>query len=289
MMFRRSLTTLLVLVLLCGLGTIAPARTIYINNRIGNDLYDGSAPENVGLLTGPVKTFDRAVALLEAGDRLEIANNGEDFPYHDSLRLIGEDDSGIPTMPVIIDGNGAILDGSIAIPRDAWELVEQGLWRIEPRRKGTYRLFRGSETVPEIASSRAGHPTPGPGHWTAWRGAIYYQAMPTELPGEEPFRIAARQAGLFLYHVHHVIIRDLTVRHYHLDGVNAHDQAGPVILDGVRSIENARSGVFIGGTSHLSIRGGVIRNNRAEPILVRELGRVEVHETDIGGDHKTEG
>ena len=284
-MHRRSLLAVfLAFVLLCGWAAVASARTIYIDNRIGNDVNNGLAPTNEGLLVGPVKTFDRAIVLLETGDTLEIANNGEAFPYHGSLRLIGEDGSGVPALPMVINGNGAILDGSSPIPREGWDALGHGLWRFEPWKKGWYRLYRGDEALPEIASERTSRGELPPGHWTAWRGAIYYQVLPDEIPANEPFRIATREAGIFLYHVHHVIIRDLTVRRFHLDGVNAHDQAGPVVLEGVRSVGNARSGVFIGGTSQVSIRGGVIQNNRVAPVMVRELGRVEINETEIDSE-----
>ena len=284
-MHRRSLLAVfLAFVLFCGWAMVASARTIYIDNRIGNDVNNGLASTNEGLRVGPVKTFDRAIVLLETGDTLEIANNGAAFPYHDSLRLIGEDGSGVPALPLVINGNGAILDGSASIPRDAWEALGDGLWRFEPWKKGWYRLYRGEETLPEVASERGSRAELPAGHWTVWRGAIYYQVLPDEIPANEPFRIATREAGIFLYHVHHVIIRDLTIRRYHLDGINAHDQAGPVVLEGVRSVENARGGVFIGGTSQLSIRGGQIQDNRVAPIIVQELGRVEINETDIDSE-----
>lgn len=272
---------LLALMLLCGFAAVAGARTIYIDNRIGNDINNGLAPTNEGLRVGPVKTFDRAIVLLDTGDTLEIANNGDGFPYHGSLRLIGNDASGIAAMPMVINGNGAILDGSAPIPPEEWEFMGNGLWRFEPWKKGFYRLYRGEQTLPEVASTREARAELPPGYWTIWRAAIYYQALPDEIPANEPFRIPVREAGIFLYHVHHIIIRDLTVRRYHLDGVNAHDQAAPVILERVRSVGNARSGVFIGGTSKLLIRGGAVQNNRAASVLTQELGRVEISETDI--------
>jgi hypothetical protein len=265
--------------LIVALGSPADAKTIYVNNRTGNDINDGTSAEVSAQRTGPVRSLERVHALVGPGDRVEIANNGDAYPYYDSLRLIGARCSGAPDHPVLVNGNGAVIDGSEPVDPAGWVALGGGLWRMEMLRKGWYGLVRGAEAVPEVpAPAESAEPTPPPGHWAAWRGAIYYSARPDEIPANEPYRIATRESGLFFYGVHHVVVRDLTVRHFRLDGVNAHDQAYAVMLRNVVSESNGRSGIFVGGSASVAVAGGTARNNREASLLLRELGKADIRE-----------
>lgn len=260
----------------------ASAKVIYVDNRIGNELNDGSAPSIVGLRSGPVKSFTRARLLMGPGDVIEIANTGE--PYYDSLRLIGARSSGVPSQPVVVNGNGAIIDGSDPVDPESWKSLGGGLWRLEPRQKGWYRLVRGTEDVPEVGAPGEALPTPPPGHWAAWRGAIYYQILPDEIPSLEPFRVASREAGLFLYGVSNVVVRDLRLRYFHLDGVNAHDQVYDVVLQNISAEDNGRSGIFVGGSSDLVIRGGSTGGNREASLLLREKAKANLQDVKLDAE-----
>lgn len=269
-----------VLVVTVGLASPAFARVIYVDNRVGNDVSDGTTAAVSGLRSGPVRSLQRAHVLLRPGDVIEIANTGE--PYYDALRLVGDRCSGVPALPVVVNGNGAVIDGSEPVDPAAWVPLGGGLWRLDPKRKGWFGLVRGGEAVPEVAApDDAAEPNPPAGRWAAWRGSIYYGAEADEIPPNEPYRIATLEAGLFFYGVHHVVVRDLTVRHFRLDGVNAHDQTSDVVLQGVTSESNGRSGVFVGGSSVITIAGGAVRDNREASVLLRELGKIDVREAAI--------
>lgn len=286
-MMRQALASLLFVAFCVAVPGPAWARVIYVNNRIGNDINDGLAATNQGLRVGPVKTFSRAAHLLGKSDTLEIANNGEDFPYRDSLRLVGGGASGIETLPLIVNGNGAVIDGADPLQPDDWEHVEGSLWRVVPWRKGWVRLFRDGDELTEIKTERDAALNLEPGQWTFWQGAIYYLARPDELPANEPYSIARREAGVFLYGVRYVVVRDLTVKRHRLDGVNAHDQARPVILENVRSSRNARAGIFVGGSSQLIIRGAEVQGNREASIIATEQARVDITDSRLDTEPRT--
>jgi hypothetical protein len=263
----------------------APAfgRVIYVDNRTGDDVNDGRSATTVGIQSGPVRSLERAHVLVGPGDVIEIANTGN--PYYGSLRLIGARCSGVPSQPVVVNGHGAVIDGSEPADPAAWESLGDDLWRLEPPRKGWYQLVRGDDPVPEVPAPReAARPNPPAGRWAAWRGAIYYRGEPDEVPANEPYRIATREAGIFLYAVRHVLVRDLTVRHFRLDGVNAHDQVYDTAIENVASQSNGRSGFFVGGSSRVAIRGGATRANRGASVLIQELGRADVQEAALDAE-----
>lgn len=268
------------IVLILVMITPATARVIYVNNRTGDDVYDGSSAEVGPHRSGPVRTLERARILVGPGDEIEIANTGD--TYFDSLHLLGHNASGVADHPTVVRGNGVVIDGSEPIGPDDWKPLGQGLWRLDPRQKGWFRLVRGAETVAESKHpSSAGLPSPAPGTWSAWKGSLYYQALPDELPPIEPYRLATREAGIFLYGVHDVIVRDLTLRHFRLDGVNAHDQVYRVLLQNVVSEKNGRSGIFVGGSSQLVLSGGATNDNREASLLITEQAKADVRETRL--------
>ena len=258
-------------------ATGATAGVIYIDSRIGNDRNTGRSATITGLDEGPVRSLEAAARVLRAGDVVEIANHGD--PYFGSLTLAGV--RGLPTVPLVVNGHGAVLDGSEPIVSTAWEPLSADLWRLVPEQKAWYGLVRDEAAVPEVAAvpDASQPPTLPAAHWTVWHGAIYYQAEPDELPPLEPFRLANRNAGLFLYDARLVIVRNLTLRHYRLDGVHVADRCRDVLLEGITSEHNGRSGIFVGGSSRVLIRGGSTTGNRDASLLLRGLGTAEVEGT----------
>lgn len=276
----RIATASLVLLLYCSKPGLA--KVIFVDNRIGDELNDGSAPTITGLRTGPVRSFTRARLLMGPGDIIEIANTGT--PYYDSLRLVGGRASGVPSQPVTINGNGATFDGSDPVDPFAWQSLGEGLWRLDPLRKGYYRLVRDTDDVPEVPATGDALPALPPGHWAAWKGSIYYQILPDEIPSLEPFRIASREAGIFLYGVHNVVVRDLRLRYYHLDGVNVHDQVYDAAIQNVVAEDNGRAGIFVGGSSQIIIRGGEASGNREASVLLREKAKANLQDVKLDAE-----
>jgi hypothetical protein len=160
---------------------VAGARDLFVDNVAGNNENNGLLARNAAPGVGPLRSISAALRRVEPGDRIVIANTRQ--PYRECLTVQGARHSGSPRRPFVIEGNGAILDGSAAPD-------------------GRF----------------AGHPV-----------------------------------GITLYDVIHVLIRNLVVRGYRLDGVNAHDNAMECTLAGLRCEENGRSGFSIGGASRVTI------------------------------------
>lgn len=280
MTIRRISLTIVVAAFTFGLlGPTARADILHVDNRMGSDDFDGRAAMPTSGNTGPTRTLGRALKLASTGDTIVIANNKT--PYFESVTLTGKTNSGIEDFPFTIIGNGAIFDGSKPVPPQAWHSVGKDLWMFTPWRKGWFQLILNDKPLPEFRPKTRPDTLPAipVGHWMAWRGRIYYQAAALEVPIEKPFRYATESVGISLFRVHDVVIRDLTLRHYRQDGVNAHDRVRLITLDGVKLLGNGRAGLAAGGSAGVLLRKSDVAGNRDHSVLITELGAVKAEDS----------
>lgn len=280
---RHSLQWRIFVVAFCVIGgtSAAQAETLYVDNRIGNDVLDGTAERLLDDVSGPVKSIRRALLLAHPGDSIVIANHG--IPYYETISMIGGKHDAVFNAPFQIIGNGAIIDGTNEVPAFAWKLVGPSLWKMTPVRKGFYQLVQNDQPIPEIknVTSQNDLIEMPEGHWSAWKGAIYYQAAVLDDPRQMNLRFASRSVGLSLIRVRGVFITGLTLRNFRLDGVNAHDLCRDVVLKDVVMQGNGRFGLYAGGTSQALLIGGEISRNRKDQIIVAGKAGVEVVNTVI--------
>ena len=76
-------------------------------------------------------------------------------------------------------------------------------------------------------------------------GWIYFCVEPGKLPQDYLLTYAKLSVGITLYKVDDVLIHNLTVQGFQLDGINAHDSTGPCRLIEVTARNNGRSGVAV--------------------------------------------
>jgi hypothetical protein len=272
-----------------GILTIAAAVTagspraesaiLYVDNRQGRDVYDGTAAQPIDVSSGPVHSIGRALRIAGPGDTIIVANTG--VPYTGAIALAGSQHGGFPGLPLTIVGNGAVVDGSQPIDVAAWSKAGPGLWRMTPWHKGTYLLLEGGRPLPEHPRPRhlpAAADVPE-GHWTAFGGSIYLKLPDLDEPADHALRLAWEPMGLSLYKVEHVVIRDLTFQHFQVDGVNLHDLCSNVVLENVKSLENARAGVTVAGSSAVTLRNCELAGNGRASLLILEKAGAEVDET----------
>ena len=145
----------LAVAILAALAAIpAAARDVFVNNRSGDDHFDGRFEAGQGGLAGPVQSLAKALRLADSGDRIIIANTGE--PYRESaVRPIRPRHSGFNFKPLVIDGNGATLDGSKA-GRGSWQSAGGEIFRFQPDRMAFGMLFAQEFTAVGACSGRAG-------------------------------------------------------------------------------------------------------------------------------------
>jgi hypothetical protein len=273
---RQAVGILTVAGALAAALPVAEAAILYVDNRQGRDVYDGSAPEPIDIAAGPVRTIGRALRLAGPGDTIIVANTG--VAYNGPVALATSNNGGFPGLPLTIVGNGAVVDGSQPVDPAAWIKISPGLWRMTPWRKGTYLLLDEGAPLPEQPRLRnlSGLAEMPEGRWTAYRGSIYLRLPELDAPADHALGLAWEPVGLSLYKVEYVVIRDLTFQHFQVDGVNVHDLCANVVLDNVRSLENARAGVTVAGSSAVTLRNCELAGNGRASLLILEKAGAEV-------------
>ncbi|MBW3538633.1 MAG: right-handed parallel beta-helix repeat-containing protein [Planctomycetes bacterium] len=252
------------------------AEDLYVDDVLGRDTANGRFATPVDPLTGPVRTIGRALRLAGTGDTIVIKNNGR--PYYESLAMDGRVNSGSPLAHFTIEGNGAVVDGSAALPPNLWRKAGEDLWKLTPWKKGWYLLLDAGRPLAEHECPREAHPATDlpAGHWCAWEGSIYLRLEGFDEPRDRSLALAARGVGLSLYNVRHATIRNLTFQHFQRDGANAHDLCRDVVLENVRLLENGRAGLAAGGTSAVLVQGCEIAGNRRHSVLISEKAGVAI-------------
>jgi hypothetical protein len=273
----RLLPCLLILPVLLALPT-APTRAgvIYVDNLRGNDAFDGGVPEPFGPRVGPVRTMVRATRLASPGDIIEVANTG--VPYREPISLSGRRFDGFETAAFTLRGNGAVFDGSRPVPPTAWQRIEPNLFRFTPRHKGFYLLLSDDKPLPEVPlpPGPAALPTIPENHWCAFQGSIYFRTAALVEPRELSLQIAGGTTGLTIYDVRHLLVEDVTLRHWRVDGVSAHDLCTDVTLRNVISVENGRAGISVSGSSIVTLENPIVKDNRRYSLLVTEQAGARV-------------
>ena len=287
---HRSLVLFLAIVSFLIPSRRTDAGTIYVNNRLGSDACNGIRAEAITEQTGPVKTIGRALKLAGRSDVISLANTG--VPYYESISLVGSKHSGPVQQPFTILGNGATLSGAMAVPETAWQQVGSDLWQLKPYRKGHYQLILDGKAVSEVKRP-AGKtwtevPEMPPVSWCAFKGAMYFQAERLDDPESMRFGLARQACGITFYGVNNVVIDNLTIQHFRIDGVNASDHAKDVVLQNVVLTENGRAGLTVAGTSLVAVLQSRIERNREHSILLKEAAALVIDETilDVEPDQK---
>ncbi|MCY2964155.1 MAG: right-handed parallel beta-helix repeat-containing protein [Planctomycetota bacterium] len=256
------------------MGTCANAADVFVDNLLGEDTFSGGSS---------VRSIQAALRRAGGNDVIHLADHG--IPYFESIDISGRKFANGGQGGLTIDGHGAVVSGVFRIPSNAWESLGAGLWKIRPMRKAHYQLVNFDRAAPEVivAPTASELPKLAPGHWAAWKGVIYYQAADQSwsAPDQLPLGLAAKDVGISIFDVNNVVIRNLTVRHFRLDGVNVHDRARGVVLENVLLVENGRSGLAVCGASQVEVVGSELAGNRVAQLWLGEMGKAQLSETKL--------
>lgn len=240
---------------LIGLSLVSSglAGDIHVDNLAGDDRSDG--------LDGPVATLAKALRLAQAGDRIVLASTGQ--PYRESVSLVGSKHSGSAIAPFVIEGDGAILDGRVSPPADAWNHHRADVFYLQPARLGYQQLFiaaRPAVRHPK-ASSEVSLPELAPLEWCWCDARIYFRTEAQRLPSEYELSCCGLQSGITLYYVHDVVVRNLTIQGFCVDGICASDVVAGAEFERVTCRGNGRSGINVAGSSRVEVVDCALGNN----------------------------
>jgi hypothetical protein len=280
------------------------ARDLYVDNVAGDDRNDGSVRTSSASGQGPCRTIARALREANTSDRIVLANSGE--PYRESITLQAKRHSGTPERPFQLVGQGAILEGARDVPPRIWEHVHGDLFRFAPMRKAYQLLFLDGKPVRSVPSDPRSPQLPDlqPLESCYFERALYFRTEQGRMPQTYALTHSSLPTGITLYEVRNVVLSDLIVQGFQVDGINAQDSVYNTVLRDVRCRGNARSGISIGGASQVTIEGCLVGGNglaqvrteghshtrivdsdlldKSAPALVREGGQVDVQKSKPG-------
>jgi hypothetical protein len=282
----KSVSLLIVVTTLLSVSSSATAEVFYVNNRTGTDRNDGVVETPLTILTGPVKSISRALELANFGDTIVVANTG--VPYYDNLTFQGEKHSGDAVRPFRVIGNGATLTGAMVVPPRAWREATRDVWQLVPFRKGFFQLVRDGKALPEVRPAAGEKWTAIPDlqvdEWCVWNRSIYYRCERLIDPSTLDLSIARRSCGITVFAAHDIVISDLTIQHFRLDGVNLHDLAAGIQLNKLTLRENGRAGLAIGGSSTARVSESDVERNRDHSVLIQEAAAIALEDCVLDAD-----
>lgn len=261
-----------------GLGN---ARDLIVDNVGGSDAQNDRGLVPVPASFGPYRTIARAMKAAAPGDRLVLRKT--DQPYRESFSLNGPAASGTAHYPFVIIGNGATLDGSVLAEQPEWEPVGEGLFCYLPTPPGYGLLLLQDDRLRRVRFEGPARLNElQPMQWTRSVGRFYLRPEAGLMPSQYPIQVTGQTTGITLYDVQHVEIRDLTVRGFRLDGINAHDRATEVRLVNVQCEQNGRSGVSIGGASRVRIEASRFVGNGEAQIRTEGMSHATLEGVQVG-------
>lgn len=275
---RLATAAIVICLLLLSRATIA--RDIFVDNLGGDDVDNGATATSEGFGNGPYRTIAKALRNADKGDRIVLANTGE--PYRESVTFQAGRNSGYSDQPILLDGNGATLDGSMPIPANAWEQTREDVHRFRPPLVSHQQLFIDGKPATRRHMSADGRPpTLKRLEWCLFDGQIYFRCEEDKGPYAYALSCAGQTVGITLYEVRNVTISNLIVQGYQLDGINAHDSAFNVTIANVTARGNGRSGISVGGASRVKIESCLVGNNGAAQVRTEGHSRTEIVDSDL--------
>jgi hypothetical protein len=256
-----------------ALAAFAAARDVYVDNQAGDDRSDGSSPRPTLAGRGPARTIAKGLRLAQAGDRVVLAATSE--PYRESVSLTASRHSGSPVSPFVIEGNGAVLEGLAAVPPEAWRSIGGDVFAFEPSRLGYQQLFVDGRPAVRRPTTPADVRPPqlAVREWCLSGGKILFCVEPGRLPVDHELACCALASGVTLYHVRGVVIRNLVIQGFQVDGVAASDGVREARLENVTARANGRSGVSVGGASTLELADCLLEGNGDSQLRSDDFGQ----------------
>lgn len=277
----RCRPAVLFVLLALACANLARARDIFVDNLAGDDRGNGAAPRAGEGLSGPVRTIAKALRLVRPGDRVVLTKTAQ--PYHESVVLTGSRLSESHLGPLIIEGRGAVLDGTAPVPADGWRHHVGDVFCFSPQRLGYQQLYLDGRPALRRPATSADHTLPNlqPLEWCFSQGQIYFCVEAGRLPEQYSLSYCVLGTGLRLYYVHNVLVRDLTIQGYQLDGIAVCDVVDGARFERVRLRGNGRSGISIRGASRAEVENSVLGGNGASQLRQYDFAQTWLYKTRL--------
>ncbi|MCA9241978.1 MAG: right-handed parallel beta-helix repeat-containing protein [Planctomycetales bacterium] len=258
----------------------------YVNNLLGDDRQNGLA-EEPDVVDGPVATIGQALKIAAPGDHIYVANTGE--PYREQVSLSGCNPRGRDDRPLVISGNGATLDGTVAAAYGAWRHVRGDVFAMRPRRLTYQQLFLQGKPLDRVhlVSLHGIDTTLEPLHWALGQGHIYLRVEQGHLPHLYDLRHAGLQTGITLHNTHNVVIEDFVVQGFQQDGLNAHELVKDCVLRRIECRANGRCGLSAGGVSRVRVEQSNFYDNGRWQVRAEQQAQIDLEQCDVAASEQS--
>jgi len=253
---------------------------LVVDNLRGSDVQ----AKNDGIRTqSPYKTLQRAINNAIMGDSIRLVETGQ--PYRECVSINTNNALGTAYFPLIIEGSGVTLDGTRPLGVLDWSAMGADLFELNFRSPGYVKFLAASDQpTPENLGHVSELSQLKPFQYGRNTGSVFFKSRPGETPQGYGLRVSAEQTGLTLYDVGNLIIRNLNVVGYRLDGINCHDLVNNVRFENLVVTHNGRSGISVGGSSQVLVINSSAASNgesqvRTEGQSLLELSNVKIDDT----------
>jgi hypothetical protein len=226
----------LIVMFIASMAHAADRVTVYLDNANGNDTFDGLAATHAGN-RGPVASLERAMELLPSSGTLHINNTGT--PYRGSIKLVGK--GGTPVLPLIVEGNGSIIEGLAATNPDDWKKEADDVISIQW--DANWGFFVVADDAPPQWGKSATELQPGEsfGDYQAHRG--YYRLPKGASLGQIQLETPQGFSGVVIYESSNIIIRNLHARYFWNDGFNLGGKSENLRFENIEASMNGDEGI----------------------------------------------
>jgi hypothetical protein len=222
---------------------------------------------------GVYKTIQQAINAAQPGDTIKLST--KDGPYYQSA--IFHNKSGTAEKPIILDGWGAILDGSDPLDAKEWQEVSPGLYKSTalPARLHMSKAILGryffifNRKINRMGGVSKGHSPVlkapaelGFGEWTYVEAEKVFYLRPIAGQDLSSIRAPIRASGVALSgNCANIVIRNITATHVWNDGFNIHDHCYDISFENIRAIECGDDGISEHEDSRITVNGMLSRGN----------------------------
>lgn len=278
---RIDVTAIVLSTLIFGASWTPP--DIFVDNRAGDDRWNGQSAIQLGEQVGPVRTITRALRLAIAGTRVVLLPTGE--PYHEAVTAHGRSVHALPDNPIILEGNAQQLIGWRGIEPSKWEYTSVGHWILADAFRVHAILARAGRPLafvtPHFHGERPAVPSNG---YALWDGLVLFHSPTGAARPSGEYQLSDLEAGLFIDSVSNLVVRNLTIGGFALDGVQIRGPARNIRFEGCRMADNGRSGIAVLGNGRATVSNSYLEGNLMFPVLVEHSSRLRLDSTRVSGD-----
>ncbi|HVJ83828.1 MAG TPA: right-handed parallel beta-helix repeat-containing protein [Planctomycetia bacterium] len=258
----------------------APGRDIFVNNVGGSDTLDGGSHMVETGNHGPVRTLRKAMLIADPGDVIRIIPGAE--PIREEIAISGgRQRGGTARYPIVIEGNGAVIDGAAPIEVEQFDRLAPQTYRLigeeGPIHTGGHLFVDGARANRGRLGSLAAN------EFAISSGRYVFKTEPKKSIEDYSFAAGRRTAGLVLYRTNYWIIRGLTFRNFAGDGAQVRGPAEGIAFEHCRFENNGRAGLAVQVNSKAEVRDCYVEHNVRAGVLGKAISSVTLERVKITG------